>query len=368
MITSFPRQQFVALGWCAYFYAKMIFAFAGASTVLLVGLYTLLIHYFETIDEMSVWLFAAYSLGSFYDAIVRVRRTIESDFDVDDSSINPFGLDEIVEQLCAARKLRIPKRIVVLQPPSEETSHAMLYDALFGQPLLILNGVSLAVLSLSERRAVLAHELRHLGSFSSTMQWTLAALKHIVLNLWNLCGAYYLFIEIMRLLPGALARDPLSLSRGVNIWETAVVGYFVYIVHKRLFEVFESILSRADEHRTDILSCIDTADHVSLIHALERMDQMVESDGEDISLPTKFADLTRSDEVIPSSARYILGTIWLVMTSRVYRKLYWSELTKSHPTTRQRRRALERIFGPAPPLGGRWDHDGPLRFVVEIRE
>ncbi|MFN8391915.1 MAG: M48 family metalloprotease [Bdellovibrionota bacterium] len=369
---SVRRAKLAARGWCVYHYAKIFLAFSGSALALVFGIYLLLSEYFVLHSEVTVWFWITLSMWEFFVKRVRIKRATEQQRGLLSSEsplVEAFPtLAETIESLCAARKIRKPRWFVELRYTPAETPEAYLHDAMFGYDIMVLNGVILSRLKPSERRAVIAHELRHMNATSNKLRWVLMALKDVCKKLWLYCSTFYLFAATTLSLFGwSIGRSLPHLSLG-RAWLMAALGLVVYFGLNALSELFESIMWRADESKTDILSCLDTGDHASLIHALERL----EGTAEEMQLAAERAYQScfgeapkRSSGPVPLWVWIIGAPLYVAYLGRAFCAYHWRLITRSHPSNAARRKTLERIFGPAPELDS-FDEEGGFLFFFEI--
>ncbi len=251
----------------AYYFAKTVLYFAAGLT--LVG-YAALVMFAAGFEAGGIWFAAALALlglFTFFRAVKKrqTARREKNPFAEQDwpSDLEPRA-QNIVGELCAVRRIRPPRVVIEETFCPTTTPSAGMRDVFFGCSELHLNARSVEHLSPDELRAVVAHELRHYGALSTKMRGIYLLLHRAFFWFWLEASLVYAG-AVLFTHPGGTAEmlGDLALS--------LLVGAALYKAAAFAAEMLNAAMCRADEAKTDILSCADTGRPDALMSALEKI-------------------------------------------------------------------------------------------------
>jgi Zn-dependent protease with chaperone function len=336
---AIPRTARALVCW----YATKIFLLHAAS----VFVFTTMVYYglctvFQLKLGNSILVWGLMYLMSEVLALLTVRRPSQSHGIV--KSVDHPGfehVDELLRELCERRRVPKPEVYIAFAPIPGTRGWAFLADLLLRGSEIIVEQFLALTASREQLKAILAHELRHVGGLHRFATAT-KVYANIIFKVW------FLGLLLSCLVLGFF-EDRLWAMFGL-----AFAGVVILIGSRELIAALVGSMSRANEHLTDILSCLDTQNPQGLVDALGLLQQEEERKsalfGRYAAEVDREGSRSRSTKATRSPLWMIAYALFIAIVPLLFAHMLLCRVCRpfgrSHPNPAERKKVLEQVFGP----------------------
>lgn len=283
------------------------------------------------------------------------RANSGSVFDLDRSE--PRYLGQCIRELCNKRGINPPEVRIREEYHPLLASPGSLILRLIHRDVLLLPLPIVRFAPPPLLRALVAHELRHQDASSSLFPRSMRLILEVFVQTW--LGAVVITLASLLLIHG----------RSTTAVVVYAAGPVVLLAFTLATNFLIGVVSRCDEFKTDIASCVDTEDHQSLARLLSDLDHHAALLTELEERRRRFESIRdvrqdrpdSSNEGRESTTHRSRRSAWallvnlpsLLITTALIPYMIAISCTnwdfRSHPTTADRLKKLEALFGPIEP-------------------